>query len=78
VSPKAWLLSAWVVTGAALLFAHAVVTWQGLSAKELSRRARLAALVPPLAPLVAWRAGHRIAPIAWATLLLSYATLRCL
>lgn len=78
MTPKLWLLIAWVLVGAVVLVVHAVVTWQGLSARSLSWRWRLAALAPPLAPFVAWFAGRRVAPILWAVSIAVYVTLRLL
>lgn len=75
---RVWLLLAWVLVGAAVLVAHAAVLWQ-LRGSELDWRARLAALlVPPLAPVLAWRAGRRASPIAWALLVITYVVLRLL
>lgn len=73
----AWLLLSWVLVGAAVLVAHALVLRQCLSARELPRRVRLLAfLLPPVAPLVAWIAGRRVAPVLWAGLLVAYLVLR--
>ncbi len=78
MTPRAWLLIAWVLAGAAVLVAHAVVTWQVMTAAKLPLRARLVGLLPPLSPLVAWVAGRRVAPILWAVLLVTYVALRLL
>ncbi len=76
VTAKAWLLLSWIVVGAALLVAHLAVLVQALGARELAAKYRLLALVPPLAPVVAWIGGRRAAPIAWLVLLVTYVVLR--
>lgn len=78
MSAHAWLLLSWVLVGAAVLVAHAVVVAQALCARQLDWRFRLAALVPPIAPFVAWYGGRRVAPIAELVLIVVYATLRAL
>lgn len=78
MTPRAWLLIAWVLVGAAVLVVHAVVLWQCLTARSLPWRARIVALAPPLAPVVAWVAGRRVAPISWVVLVVAYVTLRML
>lgn len=62
------LLAAWLVV-------HAVTTWQALILRELGGK-RWAALLPPVAPFVAWRGGRRIAPVLWGGLLAAYVLLR--
>lgn len=77
MSGRAWLLIAWILVGAAVLIVHAVVLAQvWIHARAIDRRWKLAALVPPLAPIAAWRDGRRAAPILWLVLVLSYAGLR--
>ncbi|MBZ0120576.1 MAG: hypothetical protein K8H88_26520 [Sandaracinaceae bacterium] len=72
---RAWLLLAWVLVFAVGLFAHVVVTWQGLAQ---TKRERWWALLPPAAPIVAWRAGRRAWPIFWALAWITYGVLRAL
>ncbi len=76
VTPEAWLLLAWVLVGAALLVVHVVVVWLSLRAKSLRLTTRLLALVPPIAPGIAWVAGRRVAPVLWGVLLVTYVVLR--
>ncbi len=78
VTAHAWLLFSWVLAGAAVLVAHAVVVVQALGASELDWRWRAAALLPPLAPVAAWVAGRRVAPVLWLALVVLYAVLRLL
>ena len=77
VTGEAWLLLAWVLAGAAVLVAHAVVLVQAIGARELGWW-RLAAVLPPVAPITAWKAGRRAAPVAWLLLVLTYVVLRLL
>jgi hypothetical protein len=76
VGARVWLLLAWIVVGTAVLIVHALVVWRGVRAKQLSWTWRLLALVPPAAPVVAWRAGHRALPIVWGVLVIGYVVLR--
>jgi len=78
VTGEGWLLLGWVLAGAAWLIVHVAVVWLALSERELSKRLRLLALLPPAAPVVAWAAGRRVAPVLWGVLLLTYAGLRLL
>jgi len=78
VTGEGWLLLSWVLAGAAWLVAHVAVVWLALSARELSTRLRLLSLLPPAAPVVAWVAGRRVAPVLWGVLLVTYAGLRML
>lgn len=74
---RVWLLLAWIVVGAAVLFAHVVVLAQvWLHARKLSWRWKLAALVPLVAPVAAWIDGRRAAPLAWVVLVATYIALR--
>jgi hypothetical protein len=72
----AWMLIAWVLVGAAFLLAHAVALWQGVSARSLPPAWRIAALLPPAAPVVAWKGGARVAPVLWGVALVTYVVLR--
>ncbi len=76
MSGRAWLLLSWVLVGAVVLFAHAVVLWQ---LRNAGRRIVLAAiLIPPAAPVLAWREGRRVAPALWLALVATYVVLRTL
>lgn len=77
MSPRAWLLLAWVLVGAAVLFVHAVVLWQARRAASWGWRLG-AIVVPPIAPVLAWREGRRVAPVAWVILVVAYVVLRLL
>lgn len=74
--PSAWLLSSWIVVGAAVLIVHAVVLWQVARSPEPTSKWRWLALVPPVAPVVAWMGGRRVAPILWTALVVLYLVLR--
>lgn len=76
MTAHAWLLLSWVLTGAAVLVVHAVVLVQAVGARELAWRWRIAALVPPIAPVIAWVGGRRVAPVLWLLLVVAYAVLR--
>lgn len=76
MSPRVWLLLVWVLVGAAVLVVHAVVLWQVIRARQVEPRWRWLALIPPLAPVLAWVDGRRVAPIAWIVLVVVYVTLR--
>ncbi len=75
VTPKTWLLLAWVVVGMFGLIAHAGVLARALRSREPYR---WVALFPPAAPIVAWRAGARLWPLLWLLLVVVYVTLRFL
>lgn len=76
MTAQAWLLLSWTLVGAAWLVLHALLVWQSLRAGGLAWRWRLLALLPPVAPGVAWAGGRRAAPILWAALLVLYVLLR--
>jgi hypothetical protein len=79
VSPRIWLLLAWILVGAALLVVHAVVLWQLVRVEALARRWRvLGLLVPPAAPIVLWVGGGRVAPALWLLAVLGYVVLRAM
>ena len=89
MTSRAWLLLGWVIVGAAALLAYVVVAWQALrapgaadpGAPETPRAAprwRFLALIPPLAPGVAWALGRRAGPIVLAILVAAYVGLRLL
>jgi len=73
---EAWLLLGWIVVAAAFLVVHAVVVWLAFREGSIPLRWRLLALLPPVAPGVAWAGGRRVAPFLWAVLLVLYLGLR--
>lgn len=78
MTPRTWLLLSWILVGAAVLVAHVVVLRRALGAKEVSATWRWLSLVPPVAPVVAWIGGGRVAPIVWGGLVVAYVVLRVL
>jgi hypothetical protein len=70
------LLMTLTVVGAVLLLVHVALLARAVRAKQLRREWRLAALLPPLTPVVAWKAGARALALLWAALLISNAILR--
>lgn len=76
VGPLGWLLVQ-VLLGAAFLLAYVVTLWQALRSGTTGR-GRWLALAPPLAPLVAWRSGRRLSPIAVLALAVAYGLARVL
>lgn len=76
MTPRAWLLLSWIVVGAAVLIAHAVVVVQVFRARKLAWKHRWWALVPVAAPVLAWIDGRRVSPIFWGALVLTYLVLR--
>lgn len=66
------------VLGATLIVLHLLVVWfavrPGARAGAIPRT--LAVLVPPLAPVVAWRAGRRVAAVLWALVVIAYVAVR--
>ena len=73
-----WLLLSWIVVGAAVLVAHAVLVWQVLRSDDLPAGVRWWALVPVVTPVLAFKAGGRWSLAVWALLLLTYVVLRSL
>lgn len=76
MTARVWLLLVWVLVGTAVLVVHAVVLWQVIRARQVEPRWRWLALIPPLAPVLAWVDGRRVAPIAWIVMVVVYVTLR--
>ncbi len=71
-----WLITWWTLSGAALLFVHAVLLWKTLRSK-LSKGLRALSVVVPIAtPVVAWMAGSRVFPVVWVFAVAVYAWLR--
>lgn len=71
-----WLLAAWAVSGALLLFTHLLLAWRVFSGPLDAVWRYLGVLVPFFTPIAAWRTGHRFAAVAWILLLLLYISLR--
>jgi hypothetical protein len=65
-----------VVLGAVALVVHVAVWLAVMRAPELSRAWRLGALLPPITPIAAWRAGKRKAAVAWCVLVAAYVVVR--
>jgi hypothetical protein len=78
VTAEAGLLIAMTLAGAAFLVVHVITTWQALVTDGLAWKWRLLALLPPAAPVVAWKAGRRVSPLLWVGVLSCYAVLRVL
>lgn len=78
MTPRGWLLLSWIVVGAAVLVAHVVVVVQVFRAEKLAWKHRWWALVPALAPFLAWVDGRRVSPIVWGALVLTYLLLRAM
>ncbi|MDH5492446.1 MAG: hypothetical protein OEY14_10880 [Myxococcales bacterium] len=57
--------------GAGMLLAHLAALLAALRSRQ-PRWMRAAAILPPLAPIVAWRGGARLGPLLWLLLLLAY------
>lgn len=75
VSQTANALLILTLLGAAWLVVHAMLLIRaGRSA--LGGGWRLLAWLPPATPLVGWRAGARVLPIAWLVLALAYVVMR--
>lgn len=74
VGPLGWLLLQ-VLLGAAALLAYVVTLWQA-ARSDAPAKVRWLALLPPLAPVVAWRSGRRVAPIVVAVLIFAYVLAR--
>ena len=65
-----------VVLGAVALVAHVAVWLTVLRAPEVSRAWRVLALLPPITPIAAWRAGRRKAAVAWCVAVAAYVVAR--
>lgn len=76
VSGRTWLLLSWILVGWVLLTVHAVVLCQAVRAHRVEKKWRWLSLIPPVAPVVAWHAGRRVAPILWGVVLVAYLALR--
>lgn len=71
-----WLITAWTVSGALLLFTHLLLAWRVFSGPLDAVWRYLGVLIPFFTPIAAWRAGNRFAPVAWLLLLFLYISLR--
>ncbi|MGE0788248.1 MAG: hypothetical protein AB7S26_21425 [Sandaracinaceae bacterium] len=78
MSPRTWLLVSWIVVGAACLVAHVALLVSVFRSEKLTLPVRLLALVPALAPFVAWAADRRAVTVVWAVLVVAYLVLRAL
>jgi hypothetical protein len=75
--------AAYQLIGLTALFAvwvcvHVLVVWHAFRPREevqMSWGVRALALVPPAAPIVAWRGRHRISPIIWTVVAVGYGVL---
>lgn len=76
MTSTAWLLLSWILVGAAFLFVHLVAVVQALRARSVRLGVRLLALIPPVAPVLAWIAGRRVVPVLWCAILVTYVVLR--
>jgi len=71
-----WLLVAWALSGAALLFTHVLMAWRVFAGPLGAQWRYLGFLVPFLTPIVAWRGGNRLGPITWLLFLVIYLSAR--
>lgn len=78
VTPRTWLLLSWIVMGAVVLTVHAVLVWQVVRSKDPPGRQRWWALLPPVAPYLAWKDRRWITLAVWAGALVAYVVLRAL
>jgi hypothetical protein len=78
VPPSLKALLAAVVLGAAAVVVHLAVWLRVARAAQTTRAWRWLALVPPLTPIAAWRAGLRGAAVAWCVAVVLYAAVRLL
>lgn len=72
ITPALILYLALTVVFAAWIVAHAALVL-GVIRRSGLRRAWAA--LPPVTPVVAWRAGARVGPVVWSVLLVGYAVL---
>ncbi len=76
--PSLKALVAVVVLGAAAVVVHLAV-WRRVARAEATTRAwRWLALVPPLTPIAAWRAGLRVPAVVWVVAVALYVLARLL
>jgi len=61
-----------------MIVAHVVLVWRVLRSESLPGKQRWWALVPAVAPYLAYKDGQRVGLVVWAVLVLSYVVLRFL
>ncbi|MBX3275495.1 MAG: hypothetical protein KF729_34870 [Sandaracinaceae bacterium] len=77
LTPRTWLLLAWIVVGASVLVAHVNVVWQVLSTKRPKDGGRRwLALVPPMALFYAAQDRRWGSLVVWVGALALYVVLR--
>lgn len=76
VARNALLLLAWIVVSTAWLVVHAVLLIRTARAPGLGPVARVLAWLPPLTPVVSWRAGARAGAVFWVVSAALYLVLR--
>ena len=69
-----WSFLALVSTLAVLIVVH-LATLSSILMADLPRHLRALAVLPPLMPMVAWRAGRRGAVVIWGCLVVTYIVL---
>ena len=72
------LLLGLTLLGAAVPVAHLALLVATFRAEKVSSTERWLSLVPPLLPVIAFRAGLRIGALAWLVLVVGYVALRFL
>ncbi|MCB9596381.1 MAG: hypothetical protein H6719_26905 [Sandaracinaceae bacterium] len=78
MTPRTWLLISWIVVGATVLVAHAAMVWQVIRSKDPPGRQRWWALVPAVAPYLAFKDRRWITLGIWTTSVVAYLVLRAL
>ena len=73
---EATIWAALVLVGAGWLVLHAALLIRTARAPGVSRPWRLLAWLPPMTPIVAWRAGARVRAVAWVVSMTLYFVLR--
>lgn len=71
-----WIMLGLVTVLTAWIFVQGILVGRLASSTETRRFRPLWILVPPLAPLAAFRAGSRVVPLVWLTLGVTYAILQ--
>jgi hypothetical protein len=74
----AWLLVASVLTLTAWMVIHIALLYGVLRDASIESQQKAWAFVPLLTPVIAWRAGMRIAPVLWLASALLHALLRAM
>ena len=60
------------------MFLHVLLLSAPSRSRELPRAQRWLALLPPLTPIMGWRAGARVLTSLWGVIVLAYCLLRIL